>query len=99
MTKTSGRQTLLRQDDKSDIPLYLFFSEEQPNRHPFNIEAFTKTIFKIILIRLFYIVGEIAEKSKGRNRCRQLGYIFNAYRMPSYHRCMVLSYCILYSFI
>jgi len=67
----------------------LFFSKEESDRDAFEIKVFPKLVFEIVFIRLFYIIGEIAEECKGRNSSWQLGNILDLYRMSSYHRWMV----------
>ena len=42
----------------------LLLSKKQPHRHTRQIKILAKLVLQVILIRLFDIIGEIAEESK-----------------------------------
>ena len=43
----------------------LFLSKEQTDRHSAKIELFAQLIFKIVFVRLLYVIRKITKECKG----------------------------------
>jgi hypothetical protein len=52
---------------RNRVSILLFFPEEQADGHPVKIELFPQLIFKIVFVRLLYVVGKITKECKGRH--------------------------------
>ena len=87
--KCSARSTLPKM--KEPVSILLFLPEEQADGHSIKIELLAQLVFKIVFVRLLYVVRKITKECKGRHGSGKLRYKFDLDRVASYNGRTIVS--------